>query len=143
LALQSETWHVVEHACFLGAGFLFWWPVGQPWPSVPVWSRWSILLYLFLATLPCDILSGFLAFCDRVVYTTYLSAPRPFGISALEDQQCAGALMWACVTFVYLVPATILTTRLLTSRNSAQDVLVQPELHEMAPQSNPPRVEVA
>jgi putative membrane protein len=117
LALQSERWHVVEHACFLGAGFLFWWPVVQPWPSVPAWPRWSILLYLFLATLPCDILSAFLAFCDRVVYTAYLSAPRQFGISALEDQQCAGALMWTCVTFAYLVPAAILTTQLLTTRS--------------------------
>jgi putative membrane protein len=117
LGLQSERWHVVEHACFLGAGFLFWWPVVQPWPSVPAWPRWSILLYLFLATLPCDILSAFLAFCDRVVYTAYLSAPRQFGISALEDQQCAGALMWTCVTFVYLVPAAILTTQLLTTRS--------------------------
>ena len=34
LGLQSEAWHVVEHACFLGSGFLFWWPVVQPWPSV-------------------------------------------------------------------------------------------------------------
>jgi putative membrane protein len=117
LALQSEGWHAVEHVCFLGAGFLFWWPVVQPWPSVPTWPRWSILLYLFLATLPCDILSAFLAFCDRVVYPAYLSTPRPFGISALEDQQCAGALMWTCVTFVYLVPAAILTTQLLTTRS--------------------------
>jgi putative membrane protein len=117
LGLQSEGWHVVEHACFLGAGFLFWWPVVQPWPSVPAWPRWSILLYLFLATLPCDILSAFLAFCDRVVYTAYLSTPRQFGISALEDQQCAGALMWTCVTFAYLVPAAILTTQLLTTRS--------------------------
>jgi cytochrome c oxidase assembly factor CtaG len=143
LALRSEAWHVVEHACFLGAGFLFWWPVVQPWPSVPAWPRWSILLYLFLATVPCDILSGFLAFCDRVVYPVYLSASRPFGISALEDQQCAGALMWVCVTFVYLVPAAILTTRLLTSRDSEKDALVQSELLEMAaPQRNAHRVEV-
>jgi cytochrome c oxidase assembly factor CtaG len=142
LALRSEAWHVVEHSCFLGAGFLFWWPVVQPWPSVPAWPRWSILLYLFLATVPCDILSGFLAFCDRVVYPAYLSASRPSGISALGDQQCAAALMWTCVTFVYLVPATILTMRLLTSQNSEKDVLVQPELREMASQSNPQRVEV-
>ncbi len=144
LALQSERWHVVEHACFLGAGFLFWWPVIQPWPSVAVWPRWSILLYLFLATLPCDILSAFLAFCDRVVYPAYLSTPRQFGISALEDQQCAGALMWTCVTFVYLVPAAILTTRLLSGRSSHEDELVQSELHGMvAPQSDPHSVEVA
>src|SRR5258708_9043585 len=52
LALQSEPWHVVEHAGFLGSGFLFWGPVVQPWPSVPSWLRWSMVLYLFLATLP-------------------------------------------------------------------------------------------
>jgi putative membrane protein len=136
LGLQSETWHVVEHACFVSAGFLFWWPVVQPWPSVPAWPRWSILLYLFLATLPCDILSAFLVFCDRVVYPVYLSTPRPFGISALEDQQCAGALMWTCVTFVYLVPAAILTTQLLSARNSHSDESLQPGLHGIAVSQN-------
>jgi putative membrane protein len=144
LGLQSEGWHAVEHTCFLGAGFLFWWPVVQPWPSVPVWPRWSILLYLFLATLPCDILSAFLVFCDRVVYPAYLSTPRQFGISALEDQQCAGALMWTCVTFVYLLPAAILATRLLSGRSSHEDNLVQSELHGIvARQSDSHSVEVA
>jgi len=125
LALRSESWHVLEHASFLGAGFLFWWPVVQPWPSVPVWSRWSLLLYLFLATLPCDILSGFLVFSDRVVYPVYFSALHRFGMSVLEDQQRAGALMWTCITIAYLVPAAILTTQLLgpvrTHRNEVPD----------------------
>jgi len=76
LGLESEWWHAVEHACFLGSGFLFWWPVVQPWPSVPRWPRWSMLVYLFLATLPCDILSAFLAFCDRVLFTPFIS-PHP------------------------------------------------------------------
>src|SRR5260370_37366742 len=143
LALQSERWHVVEHACFLGAGFLFWWPVIQPWPSVAVWPRWSILLYLFLATVPCDILSAFLAFCDRVVYPDYLSVPRRFAISALADQQCAGALMWTCVTFVYLVPAVILTMRLLAAQSSAQEESMQFASRGIAsPQSNPRSLEV-
>jgi putative membrane protein len=143
LALHSEGWHVVEHACFLGTGFLFWWPVIQPWPSVAVWPRWSILLYLFLATVPCDILSAFLAFCDRVVYPDYLSVPRRFGISALADQQFAGALMWTCVTFVYLVPAVILTMRLLAAQSSAQEESMQSASHGIAsPQSNPRSLEV-
>ena len=73
-----------------------------------------MLLYLFLATLPCDILSGFLVFCDRVVYPVFLSSPRSFGLSALEDQQCAGALMWTCVTIVYLVAGAVFTARLLS-----------------------------
>jgi cytochrome c oxidase assembly factor CtaG len=113
LALQSEGWHIAEHSSFLAAGFLFWWPVIQPWPSVPVWSRWSILLYLFSATLPCDILSAYLTFCDHVVYPAYLDSPRLFGLSALEDQQCAGALMWTCITLLFLIPAAQITLRLL------------------------------
>jgi len=113
LALRSEGWHVAEHACFLSAGFLFWWPVIRPWPSASRAPQWWMLLYLFLATLPCDILSGFLAFSDRVAYPIYLSAPRPFQISALADQECAAALMWSCVTIVYLIPAALLTIQLL------------------------------
>ena len=127
LGLQSEGWHIVEHVCFLGSGFLFWWPVVQPWPSVPASPRWWILLYLFLATLPCDILSGFLAFCDRVVYPAYLSAPRHFGISALEDQECAAALMWTCVTLVYLLTAVLLTMRLLSMRHPSENELLRSE----------------
>jgi cytochrome c oxidase assembly factor CtaG len=124
LALRAEGWHVVEHACFVSAGFLFWWPVVQPWPSGSRAPGWSILLYLFLATLPCDVLSGFLIFSDRVVYPTYLSAARPFPISVLADQQCAAALMWTCVTIIYLIPAAILTNQLLGVRHSRSERLV-------------------
>ena len=114
LALRWKWLHELEHACFFGAGLLFWWPVVQPWPSTPRWPRWTIPLYLFFATLPCDALSGFLVFCDRVVYSSYLSAPRLFGISALQDQECAAALMWTCVTIIFLVPAVIVTLDILS-----------------------------
>jgi cytochrome c oxidase assembly factor CtaG len=122
MALQSEGLHVLEHASFLTAGFLFWWPVIQPWPSVPVWPRWSILLYLFGATLPCDILSAYLTFCERVVYPAYLNAPRAFGISALEDQECAGALMWTCVTIIFLIPAAQITLQLLAPTQKTREL---------------------
>jgi cytochrome c oxidase assembly factor CtaG len=93
LGLQSEMWHGIEQASFLTSGLLFWWPVVRPRPTVSNWSEWPILLYLFLATLPCDILSGFLVFCDRVVYPVY------FGV-------------------VYLVAGTIVAARLLAPQNS-------------------------
>ena len=127
LGMHSEVWHGVEQTSFFGAGFLFWWPVIQPWPSVSTGPQWSTLLYLFLATLPCDILSGFLVFSDRVAYPLYSSMPRHFGFSVLEDQQCAAALMWTCVTLVYLVPAAILSTRLLSPRSFYHGDLVQSE----------------
>ena len=134
LCVQSQTWHMVEQITFLGAGLLFWWPVVQPWPSASSGPRWSILLYLFLATLPCDILSGFLVFSDRVVYPVYSSAPRMFGFSVLEDQQCAAALMWTCVTLVYLVPAAVVSTRLLAPRNSRAHDLTRPQSDGPVPQ---------
>jgi putative membrane protein len=142
LALQSGAWHLFEQATFLVAGLLFWWPVVQPWPNAAAEPRWSILLYLFLATLPCDILSAFLVFSERVAYPVYLSSSRQSALSVLTDQQCAGALMWTCVTFVYLVPAAILSMRLLAPRNSQPDLGQSELLHIMTPQSGSKRVEV-
>jgi len=142
LALRSGAWHLFEQATFLVAGLLFWWPVVQPWPNAPAEPRWSILLYLFLATLPCDILSAFLVFSERVAYPVYLSASRQSGLSVLADQQCAGALMWTCITIIYLVPAAILSTRLLAPRNSRADLAQSKFLGIAIPQSNPKRVEV-
>ena len=92
----------------------------------------SILLYLFVATLPCDILSGFLVFCDRLVYPVYFSSSQPFGLSALEDQQCAGALMWTCVTVVYLIAAAVVTARLLSPHRAKESSTLQIELERSA-----------
>jgi putative membrane protein len=135
LALRWNWLHELEHASFLGAGLLFWWPVIQPWPSVARWPRWSIPLYLFCATLPCDALSAFLVFCDRVVYSSYLSAPRLFAWSGLEDQQFAAALMWVAVTILLTVPAVIVSVQIL----APQGERVPPEpfsgLHRIASQT--------
>ena len=122
LGMESQVWHLVEHASFFTSGLLFWWPVIQPWPSVPRWPRWSMLLYLFLATLPCDVLSGLLVFSDRVAYPMYSHNHLHSGLSALEDQQCAGALMWTCVTVVFLVAGTILSIQLLTGDRTQEPV---------------------
>ena len=123
LGMQSQTWHFIEHASFLTTGLLFWWPVIQPWPSVARWPRWSMLLYLFLATLPCDVLSGLLVFSDRVAYPMYLGMPRMGSLSPLEDQQCAAALMWTCVTVVFLVAGTVLSMQLLSPKPRIQEAV--------------------
>lgn len=118
LALRSEAWHEVEHICFLSTSILFWWPAILPFPSDVAWSRWSIPVYLFFATLPGGALGAFLIFCDRVVYPSYAAAPRLFGISPLEDQAIAGALMWVFGTFVYTIPAVVITVRLLSPHHA-------------------------
>jgi hypothetical protein len=72
----------------------------------------------------------------------YLSASRQSDLSVLTDQQCAGALMWSCITIVYLVPAAILSTRLLAPRNFRDDLAQSESLGIMTPESNPKSVEV-
>jgi putative membrane protein len=141
LGLQSQTWHGIEQASFLATGLLFWWPVIQPQPSVSKWPESSMLLYLFLATLPCDILSGFLVFCDRVVYPVFLSSPQSFGLSALEDQQFAGALMWTCVTVVYVIAAAIFAARLFSPQRPEEQSILQFESERNAMPMEPQRME--
>ena len=108
LALESRFWHGVELASFVIAGILFWRPVVDS-------SGWQAPIYLFLATLPCDALSALLAFCGHVVYRPYFSGHAGmFGLSPLDDQALAGAVMWVVVTFAYLIPALVLTARLVS-----------------------------
>ena len=126
LGMQSIGWHLFEHLSFLATGLVFWWPVVQR--SRGSRQDLSIILYLFFATLPCDILSGFLVFSDRVVYPMYFSSSHLLGFSPLVDQQCAAALMWTCVTVVYLVAGVILTMRLLSPQAFSQVGFVEPKL---------------
>jgi putative membrane protein len=129
LALHSESWHEVEHICFLATSLLFWWPAVQPFPSGASWPRWSIPLYLFLGTLPGGALGAFLTFCDRVLYPSYAAVPLLFSVSPLEDQVVAGALMWVFGTFVYTISAVVITIQLL----SIQGALHDPASHKRRP----------
>src|ERR1700686_2410323 len=121
LAMQSESWHAIESLSFFAAGLLFWTPVIRPWPMEARGAQWTIPVYLFLATLPCDALSAFLTFCGRVVYPHYLHLHQErvlnfsaLNFSALQDQEAAGALMWVFVTFAYLIPAVAVTIQILS-----------------------------
>jgi putative membrane protein len=115
LTLESHYWHVIEQSSFFVAGLLFWIPaIADPRRG----SGWSVPMYLFLATLPCDALSAYLVFCGHVVYPSYGSGGQMFRLSPLDDQALAGALMWVVVTFAYLVPTLILSARLLSGERT-------------------------
>jgi cytochrome c oxidase assembly factor CtaG/polyferredoxin len=119
LTLRSPTWHIVEHACFLGSSILFWWPIVVPWPSRPQWPEWAIIPYLLLADVQNTVLSAFLTFSDRVVYPTYGLVPQFPGMNPLSDQHAAGAIMWVPGSIFYLIPAGFLAMRFLSPRRHA------------------------
>jgi putative membrane protein len=135
LGMHSQWVHSLEDLCFLVAGLLFWCPIVQSSPSVTWSPRWSMALYLFLATLPCDILSAFLVFCGRPVYPSYFATTLLFGLSPLNDQECAGALMWVWVTFAYLIPAVVITMEILSARNMQWQRSMQTARHRVAGKS--------
>jgi cytochrome c oxidase assembly factor CtaG len=109
LALHDRGWHVVEHASFLSAGLLFWWPVVRPWPYRRRWPRPAMIPYLLVADVQNTALAAILVFADRVLYPSYGSGP-----AALADQVVAGVLMWVPMSLAYLVPAGVLTVRWLS-----------------------------
>jgi cytochrome c oxidase assembly factor CtaG len=112
-ALRNEGWHVVEHLCFLLTALLFWWCILKPWPAAANRANWGILIYLISADLVNTLLSAFLAFCNRPVYSYYADRANAFGVSRLEDQVLGAAIMWVIGSLAFLIPAVVITVDLL------------------------------
>ena len=113
-ALENETIHGIEHLCFLFTALIFWWTILRPWPAAPRPNDWGAIVYLALSDVVMTLLSAFLAFCDRPVYSYYVDHPNPFHIPVLDDQVLGAVLMWVLGSFAFLIPAMILTLRLLS-----------------------------
>lgn len=91
-ALRQQTWLLpIEHACYLIAGLLLWWPVFQSVPhALGAGGKAAYVFVAFLLNSPIGLL---LALLPSAVYSFYEGAPRLWGLSALRDQQIAGVLM--------------------------------------------------
>ena len=133
LALNSPTWHDVEHACFFWSAILFWWPVVGVWPSRSVWPTWAMIPYLVCADFINSALSAVLSFSDHVIYPTYQAAPRLWGIGALHDQAAAGGIMWVPGSIAFLVPAIALGMRILEPARKLVAAPIQRRVVQRAP----------
>ncbi len=119
-ALEHEHWHEFEHLCFLGSSILFWWPLVRPWPSRGSYAGWLLIVYLVMADIVNTLLAAFLAFCDRPVYSYYLKEANAFHISPLADQRAGAVVMWVIGSLVFLMPAVVITFRLLQNEGPAR-----------------------
>ncbi len=88
----------------------------QPWPSHSQRPRWILVPYLLIGDLQNTVLSAILVFSDRLIYPSYGTTPRLFGLSALADQAAAGAIMWVIGSTVFLIPAIVIAVQWLSSR---------------------------
>jgi cytochrome c oxidase assembly factor CtaG len=117
LALRDPDWHQLEHACFLIAGLLFWFPVIQPYPSRAQWPRWTMIPYLLLADVQNTLLAALFVFASRPLYAAYAAAPRVTLLDARADQAAAGALMWVAGSAAYLIAAAAIVIAWLNGRS--------------------------
>jgi putative membrane protein len=102
-ALENPPLHYLQHASFLVAALLFWWPVVAADPG-----RWRLphpvrLFYLFLAMPQNSFLGVALMSAPAVLYSHYLSNLRPWGPSALADQNLGGVIMWVFGDVAFLI----------------------------------------
>jgi cytochrome c oxidase assembly factor CtaG len=102
-ALENPWLHYVEHASFLGAALLFWWPVLGVDPSTWRMPHPARLLYLFLAMPQNSFLGVALLSAGTVLYPHYVTNLRSWGPTPLDDQRLGGTLMWVGGDLAFLI----------------------------------------
>jgi putative membrane protein len=107
LALASEPLHVAQHLLFLATAALMWLPVLSPLHEFPPYPPLGQVLYLFLQTVPASLVGALLAHANTPYYATYVLAPRVVSLSALEDQQLGGLIMWVGSGLYFLLATAI------------------------------------
>jgi putative membrane protein len=92
-AAQHSVVHAAEHATLFYTGLAMWWLIIDPLPRAklrPNGQRLALLGFTRLAS-ACVCLP--LTWITSTQYSLYASAPRGYGLSAINDQHLAGASM--------------------------------------------------
>lgn len=109
-ALGSPTLHAAEHLSFLLTSLAFWRLVIDPRPRRRLGYAPAMVLS-FAVMLQSAALGAAIAFSPAVLYPAYSAGASLWHVSALGDQQLAGALMWIPPGGLYLVTIVALGGR--------------------------------
>ncbi len=108
-ALDSEVWHALQHLSFLGSALLFWWSLTRN--THHQHRRAVAAVCLFVTSLASGALGALMALSSSPWYSVYaargLHELLPGGLTAAEDQQLAGLIMWIPGGLVHLVAALV------------------------------------
>jgi putative membrane protein len=107
-SVQSAPTHYGLHVLVVTTSLLMWMPICGPVSEFRIGPMGAVI-YLFLQSVVPTIPAAWLTFAEDVVYKVYDTPVRLWGISAVEDQQLAGAVMkvgggmylWAIVIFLF------------------------------------------
>ena len=78
-------------------------------------------MYLIAAAFEGTLIGALLTFAWQPLYATYRLAPRVSGLSALEDQQLAGLIMWIPTGMIYQLAICIVLARFLQEEERRSD----------------------
>lgn len=107
-ALRSEVIHILEHATFFGAALLLWWTLAHSHTRGSIRSYGVGILLVFTTALHGGLLGWLLTFTSQAWYPAYAETTSLWGLAPLEDQQLAGAIMWAPAGLIYALSALVL-----------------------------------
>jgi putative copper resistance protein D len=93
-SLRSTPVHALEHALWIGAALVYWWPIVGRDPSPHPVSYPARMLSLFLAMPLMSFLALALYQGTTALYPSYAALPAPWGPRALTEQRWAAVQMW-------------------------------------------------
>ena len=124
-SLRNEGLHFLEHASFFITALLFWQVFTDLTYNVRADSSAKFGLAIFMAFI-IMLISGFLGvlitFSPYVWYPIHIHETALYGLSALEDQQLAGTIMWVPAGIVYVAAALGVLGRWLFAREALENL---------------------
>jgi putative membrane protein len=108
-ALESEAVHYLQHLTLLITALLFWTSLLPRRADAK--ARIVAVFSLFTTSIHATLLGALLTLSPTVWYASY--AGESGGLSALEDQQLAGLIMWVPFGVVYVAAALALLAAVL------------------------------
>jgi putative membrane protein len=94
-AVASILVHRLQHVTFLVSALAFWWAL------VRRCDRGSAVFHLFATMTHTTLLGALMTMAPRVLYVRQTAGSLRWGLTALEDQQLAGLVMWVPAGTVY------------------------------------------
>lgn len=92
-ALEHPVVHVLEHACMMSVGTLYWWHLLSPIRGRISVGPFGPVVYMLVTKLLVGFLGIAITFAPHAIYAFYENGPRVWGLSATDDQAMAGAIM--------------------------------------------------
>lgn len=111
-ALANPAVHALEHTCFLVTALLVWWVAIRPLGRRPSDTAWALVV-LIGTFVSSGALGAILTFADTPWYYAQSVGAGAWGLTALEDQQLAGLIMWIPASFAYIIAILAIASRWL------------------------------